>query len=60
MRENSLSGSVNSFNGVNVIDVAGSSYRGSICPTEPKLVRVIRSFEKSRVREIGGEIIDLE
>ena len=39
---------------------AGSSYRGSICPTGKKLVRVIGSFEKSRVREIGGEIIELE
>ena len=29
-------------------------------PRELKLVRVIGSFEKSRVREIGGEIIELE
>ena len=29
-------------------------------PREPKLVRVIGSFEKSRVREIGGEILELE
>ena len=27
---------------------------------EPKLVRVIRGFENSRVRETGGEIIELE
>ena len=29
-------------------------------PREPKLVRVIGSFEKSWVREIGGEILELE
>ena len=29
-------------------------------PREPKLVRVIGSFEKSRVREIGDEILELE
>ena len=46
MRENSLSGSVTLFKGVNVIDIhsksgfeifLGSSYRGSICPTGAKL-----------------------
>ena len=30
---------------------------GQFVPREPKLVRVIGSFEKSRVREIGGEIM---
>ena len=33
---------------------------GQFGPREPKLVRVIGSFEKSRVREIGGEIVELE
>ena len=33
---------------------------GQFVRREPKLVRVIGSFEKSRVREIGGEIIELE
>ena len=33
---------------------------GQFAPREPKLVRVIGSFEKSRVREIGGEIVELE
>ena len=33
---------------------------GQFTPREPKLVRVIGSFEISRVREIGGEIIELE
>ena len=33
---------------------------GQFAPREPKLVRVIRSFENSRVRETGGEIIKLE
>ena len=33
---------------------------GQFVPWEKKLVRVIGSFEESRVREIGGEIIELE
>ena len=33
---------------------------GQFVPREPKLVRVIGSFEKSRVPEIGHEIIELE
>ena len=33
---------------------------GQFVVGEPKLVRVIGSFEKSRVREIGGEIVELE
>ena len=33
---------------------------GQFVPREPKLVRVIGCFEKSRVREIGGEVIELE
>ena len=33
---------------------------GQFVPREKNLVRVIGSFEKSRVREIGGEIIELE
>ena len=33
---------------------------GQFVPWEPKVVRVIGSFEKSRVREIGAEIIELE
>ena len=39
--------------------ITGSSYRGSICPTGAKIGSSYRSFEKSRVREIGGEIIEL-
>ena len=38
----------------------GSSYKGSIFPTVAKIVRAIGSFEKSRVREIGDEIIEHE
>ena len=34
--------------------------KGQFVPWEPKLVRVIGSFEKSRVLEIGGEIVELE
>ena len=44
---------VSKFSQVRVIEV-------QFVPWEPKLVRVIGSFEKSRVREIGGEIIELE
>ena len=33
---------------------------GQFVLREKKLVRVIGSFEKSRVREIGGDIIELE
>ena len=33
---------------------------GQFVPREPKLVRVIGSFEKLRVREIGGKIVELE
>ena len=58
MRENSLSGSVNLFKDMNVIDIrtksgfeifAGSSYRGSICPTGAKIGSSYREF-----REIEG------
>ena len=52
------------FKGVNVIDIRTKSQvrviEGQFVPREPKLVPVIVSFEKSRVREIGGEIIELE
>ena len=66
--ENGLSGSVNLFKGVDVIDICTKlfcnfrrpSYRGSICPTGEKIGSSYRSFKKSRVREIGGEIIELE
>ena len=44
---------VSKFSQVRVIE-------GQFVPWELKLVRVIGSFEKSRVREIGGEIIELE
>ena len=70
MRENSLIGSVNSFNGVNVIDVRTKWFRNFrrfelsrvnlSHGSQLKLVRVIGSFEKSRVPEIGHEIIELE
>ena len=33
---------------------------GQFISREPKLVQIIGSFEKSRIREIGGEIIELE
>ena len=41
---------------------ASSSYRVSICPTGAKIGSSYRdrSCENSRVREIGGEIIDPE
>ena len=39
---------------------AGSSYRGIICPTGAKIGSSYRGFQKSRVREIGGEVIELE
>ena len=51
MRENSLFRSAKCQ--VRVIE-------GQFVPREPKLVRIIGSFEKSRVREIGGEIVELE
>ena len=64
MRENSLSGSVNLFKGVNVIDVRTKCFRNF---RRFELSRVNLShgfsqnwFEKSRVRENGGEIIELE
>ena len=68
MRDNSLSGSFNLFKDVNVIDIRTKVSKFSqvrviedqSVPREPKLARVIRSFEKSRVREIGGEIVELE
>ena len=44
---------VSKFSQVRVIE-------GQFVPREPKLVRVIGSFEKSRVPEIGHEIIELE
>ena len=44
---------VSKFSQVRVIE-------GQFVPREPKLVRVIGSFEKSRVREIGDEFIELE
>ena len=54
MQENSLSGSANLFKGVNVIGIL-TKWFGNLSS-----YRVIGSFEKSRVREIGGEIIELE
>ena len=69
MRENSLSGSANLFKGVNVIDISTKWFgnfrrfelsRVKFVPGKPKLVRVIGSSEKSRVREIGGKIVELE
>ena len=61
--ENGLSGSVNLFKGVDVIDICTKlfcnfrrpSYRGSICPTGEKIGSSYRSFKKSRVQEIRGE-----
>ena len=62
MRENSLSESANLFKDVNVIEIRTKWFgfsqvrviEGQFDPqSEPKLVRVIGSFEKSRVREIG-------
>ena len=59
----------NLFKVVNVIDICTKWFgnfwqvrviEGQFAPREPKLVRVIRSFENSRVRETGGEIIKLE
>ena len=44
---------VSKFSQVQVIE-------GQFVSREPKLVQVIGSFEKSKVREIGGEIIELE
>ena len=58
MRENSVSGSVNLFKGMNVIDIStksgfeifeGSSYQGSIRPTGAKIGSSYREF-----REIEG------
>ena len=45
--------SASKFSQVRVIE-------GQFVPREPKLVRVIGSFEKSKVRQIGGEIIELD
>ena len=67
MRENNLSGSANLFKGVNVIDTsgleifAGSSYRGSICPTGAKIgssYRAFREIEGSRNRDSTVQYID--
>ena len=67
--ENSLSASVNLFKGMDVIDIHTKLFRNfcrfelsrvNLSHGKKKLVRVIGSFEKSRVREIGGEIIELE
>ena len=64
MRENSLSGSVNLFKGVNVIDVRTKWFqnfrrfelsRVNFVPREPKIGSSYREF-----REIGGEITKLE
>ena len=69
MRGNSLSGSANLFKDVKVIDIRTKWFgnfrrfelsRVKFVPREPKLVRVIGSFEKSRVREIGGKIVEHE
>ena len=57
MRENSLSGSANLFKGVNVIDIR-TKWFGNFHRSQK--VRVIESFEKSRVREIGSKIVELE
>ena len=60
MRQNSLSGSANLFKGVNMsfkcalsgLEIfAGSSYRGTICPTGAKIgssYRELREIEGSR------------
>ena len=58
MRDNSLSGSVNLFKGVNVIDIPTKVSKfsqvpvieGQFVPREPKLVLVIGSFEKSGMK----------
>ena len=59
----------NFFKGVNLIDIRTKYFgnfrrfevsRVNLSHGSLKLVRVIGSFEKSRVREIGGEIIELE
>ena len=58
MRDNSLSGSVNLFKGVNVIDIATKVSKfsqvrvieGQFVPREPELVLVIGSFEKSGMK----------
>ena len=58
MRDNSLSGSVNLFKGVNVIDISTKVSKfsqvrvieGQFVPREPELVLVIGSFEKSGMK----------
>ena len=58
MRDNSLSGSVNLFKGVNVIDIPTKVSKfsqvrvieGQFVPREPELVLVIGSFEKSGMK----------
>ena len=58
MRDNSLSGSVNLFKGVNVIDIRNKVSKfsqvrvieGQFVPREPELVLVIGSFEKSGMK----------
>ena len=58
MRDNSLSGNVNLFKGVNVIDIPTKVSKfsqvrvieGQFVPREPELVLVIGSFEKSGMK----------
>ena len=58
MRDNSSSGSVNLFKGVNVIDIPTKVSKfsqvrvieGQFVPREPELVLVIGSFEKSGMK----------
>ena len=60
MRENSLSGSVNLYKDVNVIDTRTKNF----CRFELSRVKLSYGsqnwFELSGVQEIGGEIIELE
>ena len=63
MRENSLSGSANLFKGVNVIDMRTKGF-GYFRKFELSRVNLShgsqKEFEKSRVREIGVRIEELE
>ena len=68
MRENSLSGSVNLFKGVNIIDVHPKWFRNfrrfklsrvNFVRREPKLVRVIGSFENQGFEKLEVKLQSL-
>ena len=60
MQENSLSGSVNLFKGVNLIDIHTKCFQNFIRFSLSRVNLSHRSFKKSRFQEIRGEIVNIE